>query len=331
LSINKAWITWEDHRRSKELCKEFNARYIIPTFHNRLRDIPLFRYIVLTTKTVIALTKYKPKIVFAQNPSIILAAVIILTNKIHNYKVVIDRHSNFKLHKNKRLLKWKIFEFISDYTIRNAELTIVTNKYLHNLVKLKGGVPYILEDKIPDDCTIKPIKLKGDANVVYICGYNEDEPIIELIEASRNLKKSWKVYITGDFTKIKTKYIFKNLPPNIVFTGFLTEENYMRLLKSSDIIVVLTKQEYTLTCGAYEGLSVGKPMVLSNTTTIKEYFNKGVIYVDPTVESIYNGIVRANYDKEKLTKEIDMLKIFLRADWMKKYEKLKNIIFNYFN
>ena len=62
---------------------------------------------------------------------------------------------------------------------------------------------------------------------------------------------------------------------NIILTGYLPDDEYIALLKSADVIIVLTSQDHTLTCGSYESIVLGKPMVLTDTEAIKNHFNKG--------------------------------------------------------
>ena len=71
------WITWEDHRRSKELAAHFEAKYIVieSTLYKGLR------HIVCTLKTINVLRKAKGQTVIVQNPSIVLAYIATLFKK----------------------------------------------------------------------------------------------------------------------------------------------------------------------------------------------------------------------------------------------------------
>ena len=65
--MEKLWIAWEKQRRSTVLSKEFNAK--LYQFNNSGK----LRYPIVITKTLFLLIKKRPKILFVQNPSTVLA------------------------------------------------------------------------------------------------------------------------------------------------------------------------------------------------------------------------------------------------------------------
>ena len=322
------WITWERQRRSVELAKAFNARYYELLKTDQGLIFRIVRYIILSAKTILIIFNEKPQIVFAQNPSIILGSLLCLIKKLFKFKLVIDRHSNFKLESiGISNPKWIIFHFLSKYTIRFADITIVTDEYLYKLVNSWNGRAAILQDKLPDLKVKKRIRLEGKINIVFVCTYSDDEPIEELIEAARQVDKEWMFYFTGNYEIFKKRnLLFKNLPNNIKLTGFLSSEKYESLIASADILVVLTKEDHTLNCGAYEGVALGKPIIVSDTKTIRNYFSKGVIYTKPQSDSISNAIKEGVKNFSVLKNEITSLSEVLEINWKKRFESLERQI-----
>ena len=106
-----------------------------------------------------------------------------------------------------------------------------------------------------------------------------------------------------------------HLPANVVFTGYLSEEDYISMLHAADIVMCLTKNDYTLTCGAYEGLSLGKPMILSNTLTIRNYFSKGAVYADSDSKSIKKSLFHCLATYDTLKSEVAELKSIVETNW----------------
>ena len=323
----RIWVTWEKHRRSTELSKTFNAELIcfseLPNFLN----VRIFKYLINTTKTIKCFIEKMPRIVFVQNPSIMLAFITVLMKPYFKYFLIIDRHSNFKFEKNRKYLLWRIFDKLSNYTIKRSDLTIVTNEYLENYIKKIGGNGAVLPDKMPNIKKHKFRKLDGKISMVYICTFSSDEPVHEVIEAAKKMGKNYVLYITGNHKKYThLKKIENNLPENIIFTGYLNEESYQVLISSCDIIIVLTTQEYTINCGAYEALAVDKPMIISNTKTLKEYFDHGVEYTDPNCYSICNAIKKVSENIDSRKKEIIELKKNLNKKWKIKKEKVEDIL-----
>ena len=111
-------------------------------------------------------------------------------------------------------------------------------------------------------------------------------------------------------------------------TGFLSENEYQSLIKSVDIVIVFTTLEFVLNCGAYEGVSLGKPLILSNTKTIIDYFSKGVIHTALDARAIQEAILNAQLNYSVLKNEIKTHKIDLSSDWNLRFSRLENLIEN---
>src|SRR5690554_5789561 len=315
------WITWEDHRRSRELAKVLNANYV--AFHHP--GSRYIRYPILSLKTMFFLFRSRASIVYCQNPSIVLTTIVCFLKLFLRYKVIVDRHSNFKFQlKDSNKWKWKIFHLLSRYTIREADLTIVTNDYLKDYVDSQDGRGFILPDKLPtlSSASIKP--LNGEFNFVFISTFSDDEPIEEVIGAMDKLDNSFHLYITGRFSAYKNvDALLKKLPANVTLTGFLSESDYQSLLVSADTLIIITDQEYTLTCGAYEAVTLEKPMILGDTNTIKNYFCKGAIYTKPLKEEIAVKMLETIQMADKMRVEVGELKNLLAQDWQRRYKDLQ--------
>ena len=140
------WITWESHRRSKELAKAFGAELITIDYS----DASFWRYPLSIIKTIIVLFKKRPNILFVQNPSIILTTLASLLKPVFQYDLIVDRHSNFRFSTmNSSSFKWRVFHMLSKCTVKQADLTIVTVESLKKLVNEWQGRGAILQDKIP--------------------------------------------------------------------------------------------------------------------------------------------------------------------------------------
>ncbi|MBW1782866.1 MAG: glycosyltransferase, partial [Deltaproteobacteria bacterium] len=178
-----------------------------------------------------------------------------------------------------------------------ADLTIVTNDKLSTLVKENGGSPFVLEDKIPHFRRCHPIPLKGDHNVVFVCSFEKDEPYLEIIQAARLIDLSISLYITGPYQKAG-RDMLDQAPPNVVFTGFLSDQDYVDLLYSCDAVIDLTVMQNCLVCGAYEAVALGKPVILSGTEALKKYFSKGAVYTENRPWEIAAAIMHALKNRE---------------------------------
>lgn len=317
------WISWENHRRSRELAGALG----VPFEHKESSMRRIFRYPVLLAWTIGVVVRRRARMVFCQNPSIVLTTALALMSTPFRFQLVVDRHSNFKFRTRKsRSLKWRIFHFLSAYTLRKAEVTIVTTRKLMKWVHLNGGRAVVLHDKIPDLSTRTVVDLKGCPSVLFVCTYSWDEPIEEVLQAVNSFPVNSVLYITGRGTAaIHARVAEMNLQMRerrVVLTGFLPEDQYRAYMASADIVLVLTTVEDVLLCGAYEAVSLGKPLVLSGTNAIRGLFNQGVIYCENHAASISGAVTNAHLHENEIREQIVTLRKYLDELWMERFSLL---------
>ena len=164
---------------------------------------------------------------------------------------------------------------------------------------------------------------KGTTVVLCICSWAEDEPIDEVFAAGHHLlaqNQDIQIRITGN--PEKRGPIPKNLPANVVLTGFLSDDDFHRQFAQADAIMDLTEREHCLVCGAYEGVAAGRPIIITDSAVSREVFYKGAIYTKNTGQSIANSILEAKLGRVKLQEDITML-----ANEMKKREQEVSSVF----
>lgn len=306
--MNRIWITWEVQRRNRTLSSRMNAGLNELIF----KGSRYLRYPVLIARTAKTILKERPSILFVQNPSMVLALFAVSSRFIFRTPVVVDAHNAgvFPFEGRKawanRLIR---------YILKGADFTIVTNESLASHVKSVGGRPFVLPDPLPEIKRKKaPTLLKGKQNVFFICTYAPDEPYLEVIRAASMLDRDTFVYISGN-PKGKEKAFSHLLPPNVVITGYLPEEEFIGLLYSSDAIIDLTTREDCLVCGAYEAVSLEKPMILSDTKTLRKYFAKGALFTDNTAEDIARKIKEVLANGAVLRNDLRKFKGELERNW----------------
>ncbi len=316
------WISWEKHRRNVGISKNLGFKL----FEIVYSGFRLKRYLLSALKTISLIYKEKPDIVIAQNPSIVLSILVLFLKNIKGFKAVIDAHNSgiFPLEG-----KAGILNFMSRLIQKYSDITIVTNPGLKDIVEANGGRAFILPDSLPDPPKyLKKLPLKGDFNIVYICSWTNDEPFYEVIKAANLIPKHIHIYFTGDFKKVKLPEI---IPENITLLGYVKDEYYWNMLYSCEAIMDLTTRQDCIVCGAYEGLSLFKPMILSNTKAIRDLFRMGCIYVESNASSISKGVIDLAYNKDLLQKEIKKLNLFYRKYWNKKLQHFRKILNNICN
>lgn len=319
------WITWEKQRRSVELSGALGIKLLELSYYGNKFLKPL----IPSLKTIYILYRFRPQIVFVQNPSNVLAALVCLLRRLFNFMVIVDRHSNFIFSESdaRHYSKWSILfaNFMSNYSIRNANLTIVTNKYIKNIIENIGGRGFVLQDKLPELTFGREKKLKGKYNIVFVCTFSPDEPVTEVIKAGKYIDENIYIYITGNNQKYND-LPQTSIPKNVIFTGFLPEEDYQTLLCSSDILLALTIRDHTLLCAAYESVALCKPCILSRKKDLNEYFYKGSIVTDNYAYDIADAINNTLRTYDILLKEIKELRQEILRKWPIQFNELKSIL-----
>lgn len=313
------WIAWERHRRTIELCHFLG---ISPTIFES--DRPRWiRHPWMALRTIALLLRQQPKILIVQNPSLLLAVIASLLKTVLHYKLVVDAHNT-----GVRPEGWVLqrLGFLAHFVQRAADVTVVTNQYLAEDVRANSGRPFVMPDLIPTSPTGRMVPLPGKRRVLLICTFSEDEPYTAFFEAVRNLPVDYRVYITGNVNRAIPGTL-DNLPDNVILTGFLPESDYWTLLRSVDIVVDLTRREDCLVCGAYEAVAVGKPMVLSDSKVLREYFSCGVVHTRNCATAIQNSIFRAFEDLDELRAQVVSLCTQRKREWARIGEAFRTLIY----
>lgn len=319
--IHSIWITWEHQRRSIILAQEFSAKY----YELISKKSRIFRYLTLSIKTLKLIKAENPDILFVQSPSIILAAVTALYRRMFkNIVLVVDRHTNFYPLTNFRFFDF-FLQFLGNFTLKNCDLTLVTNNSLRKVVENRKGSCDVLQDKLPRLLHKSEYVPDGKFNILYPCSFSVDEPIIEVIESAKLIRNDIHIYITGKYENYKA---LKGaiIPENVHLIGFVSDQNYIDYMYSVDAVLALTTWENNILCCAYEAVSLSKPIILSNKKELCNYFYKGRVICDNSAESIATAIKDMISGYTSYAREIIELKKELLNAWNVRFSEVKNSI-----
>jgi len=323
MQIKKIWVTWETQRRNQSLSNALGAQLYELDFNN----LPSFlRYIKCSACTLVILYREKPQTLFVQNPSLILATLAIAITKISKINVVIDAHNGGIKPldgKSKFLNSWARF------ILKNSPTTIVTNEAIRHKIRqyTTDTEILVLPDPLPAIHTpARKMLLKGKFNLLFICTWATDEPYLNVIEAAKLTDRDVFIYITGNHRKIQGLDPSK-LPANIVLTGFIPSKEFDHLLYSADAIMDLTTREDCLVCGAYEAISIEKPLILSKTQALQSYF-PGMIYTNNQADDIAQCIEAMLSNLNKFNEKAAALKHEITAKWAQQLNEVENKLLN---
>ena len=315
----RLWLTWNPNcRRSHVLAEQFGFELM----EFALNSNPVTRQILGTLWTIRILFLHRPSHVIVQHSLLLsLTAAAFKRCRLGVKMLIIDAHTHSLLREMDSFLQ-PLYKAVKAFALRSADLVLVTNRALQTYVEEQRGRGYILPDKIPNFPTSprEEKRLSGTFTVVFICSYSPDEPLREVLKAARRLSGDYRIYITGKLKKNRLNGLA--VPDNVILTDFLSEPDYIKLLSSSDAIVVLTNTDNCMVCGAYEAVALGKPLILSNKKVLRDYFFQGVIFTENTPQHLAESIMRAIAEKTSLEADIKDLKAVLEQSWAEQSEAL---------
>ncbi|MFT5728833.1 MAG: glycosyltransferase involved in cell wall biosynthesis [Desulforhopalus sp.] len=300
---NAIWFTWENQVRNKSMASMLGVRLF--TFVCRGNRIK--RYLFCIVKSFLTLIKERPTIVFAQNPSIVLNYFLIFVRPLFSFKLVSDAHfAGIIAFNGNRFLQKAL-----DISNRLADLVIVTNPQHARHIRGIGGRAVICEDPLPDIAKYYAEENNSEKTVFYICSFDIDEPYTMAFSAFKLLlQENFKFLVTGNYMKVG---IDPDDYPHINFLGFLPEADFYGKLFESNVILDLTENENCLLCGAYEAMMAERPLVTSDTSSLRNYFDKGTIYTSHDEKNIASAIKYAYQDRANLAKDIREWKVDIQC------------------
>lgn len=296
------WITWETQRRNWELADAFSARYC--QFDHSKRG-PILRYILSIKDTLALLLKIRPPLVFAQNPSLVLCSLLAVCKSIFSYRLVVDLHNvAIEQCSSPHLL----VRHLARYICRNADLLIVSNSSLAPSVTPYNSRVGILPDRLPTmPKSSAPAIAVGHSrpHATLISSFANDEPIEIFLNAILDVDTPFTLFVTG--SKKKAQALLHLASDKIIFTDYLTHDEFAGLVSSSDFVIDLTTRQDCLVCGAYEALAAEVPCILSHTTVIEELFGSWAFLTDNDTESFNRvfqlALIQSTQRRERLAQE----------------------------
>jgi glycosyltransferase involved in cell wall biosynthesis len=109
--------------------------------------------------------------------------------------------------------------------------------------------------------------------------------------------------------------VIEAAPPNVKFLGFLAESDYWERMRNAHAVLDFTLLDDCLVCGAYEAVAVGRPMLLSDTRALKDYFRMGALYSAADPGAIATAVRQLRAEYPQLCAQIGSLRSLLQTEW----------------
>ncbi|WP_459201917.1 glycosyltransferase family 4 protein [Methanococcus sp. CF] len=276
--------------------------------------------------------------------------------KLKHSKYVITVHDIFgiKLNsKNYETYKKVAYRLLLPKTLESADKIIAvsenTKNDLINHFKIppnKIKVIYNAADKTfakLNEIEISDIKKKYAINysfILYVGGLAAHKNIIRLIEAYNILKKlgvTHKLVLAG-VKRYKYKEIFEtieklNLQNDVIFTGYVPDEDLPGLYNAADLFVYPSLYE-GFGIPPLEAMQCGTPVITSNTSSLPEVVGDAGIMVNPydvdeLANKMYEVLTNEYLRKEMSKKGLERAKLFswkkCAEEHIKVYEEVYNM------
>lgn len=282
------YISWSWLRRADSIAASLGIpSYTVKYFRAGLpMGMVLVKYFLQVVHTFCLLLRRRPRVVFVTNPPIFAAIPVYAYCLLFRARYVVDSHSGCFT-----IAHWQKLTWMQKFFSKRAAFSLVHNSDNAKVLD-EWGVDYEVFPSLPPELEVASQPRDGERPlVVFICSHNADEPLDEFFGAAE-LLQGFDFRVTGR----APKEVQENHPENVALTGYLTEAEYLALLVEADLLVALTTEEDTLLYGAQEAISLHKPLVISDTSTLRNYFPEGTVFTaneaQPLARSMQEAVDR---------------------------------------
>lgn len=290
-TVSIAVVAWKKlSTRSELLSKALNA------------DLWFFKdkipYIRASVKTLFKALQAKPDVILIQLPQGPLLLEAYLLKKMLGCKIIADIHTGFIMNTS-----WKGLLLNTPFVklLPTADIIVAHNETQLALIptKIKNKTIVVFD---PWHLIVKQNTKNWSPQEKYIvfpASFASDEPLEEIISSINQYDLDVKIYVTGNWKR--KPEIKRYSSRRIIFTGYLSNEEFSNLLTKATAIVTGTKREYTALMSGWEAVAYTKPLAVTATSTLRKLFEGYAVFYDwKKPESIVQAIKKVLETKPNL-------------------------------
>jgi glycosyltransferase involved in cell wall biosynthesis len=251
------------------------------------------RYAISAIRTIAYLVRSRPQSIIVTSPPVFPGLIALAYCKISGAPLVLDTHPASLGLKGDRLTR--LLMPVQAFVSRRAVLNMVTVPSLVGTIESWKGRALIVHEPPPRTAPTRPRGLPPRPRVLFVTIFASDEPVGTFMRAA-TLLGGVDLYVTGDLRK-RPPEIAEIAPPNVIFTGFLDDEQYYEAIESANVVISLTMRAEAVSRVGYEAVYLLRPLVISDTPAARDAFPHATL-VDGTPEGIAQGVrtVLQTYD-----------------------------------
>ena len=317
-------IAWTRYDRRPDILAQHlgtRAEFVSRGKKGKILQAPM-KYMAQAQDTWRLLMRERPDVVLIQCPPIFAGLTVMRYAQRTGARYVVDAHTGAFLSP-----KWRWSLPLLQMVARGALTTLVTNDHLKSVVEGWGARADILAFTPGQYPEGEPYSFTGDENhfhVLVVSTFEIDEPLDVVFQAARQLP-GVSFYITGNPQHAPAGRLAQ-MPENCHLTGFMPYTRYVGLMRSSDVVMDLTTRDHTLLMGAFEAISLGMPLIVSDWPVLRSYFGKGALCISNTAQGICAGVLRAQREQATLKRNIQLLREDLEREWHAQFGNLVQLM-----
>jgi glycosyltransferase involved in cell wall biosynthesis len=315
-----SFIAWSPvSGRSHEIARALGGEALCYYSHGRFGRVSVLgRY----AKSAIATARYlrgrRPRSVIATNPPIVPGMLAWAYGRWSGAPVALDSHpGGFGLQGDRVS---RVLQPVHSWLTRRVTTTLVTDRRLADRVASWGGRADVVHEAPIDWNGGAPRAMRPRPHVLFVCVFQRDEPVEELLEAAR-LVPGLDVHVTGDLRRCPTR-LRERAWPNVRFTGFLSGQDYKSAVLEADVVLALTTEPSSVVRAGYEAVYAKRPLVVSDWPASREVFPYA-IHVENRAASIAAGLERAVREHSRLLAVAPRALELQRARWQEQLASLR--------
>jgi glycosyltransferase involved in cell wall biosynthesis len=319
----KAVVFWGPHSISTEMfARHLKATlYLIHYLSWKRPWIAPIKYPPMWLKTWWVLFKQRPSAVLVINTPVIAPLCVYIYCLLARIPFAMNVHGHTLSGR-----RWGWSRPLQHFLAKKAVVNLVGTTEYKQIFESWGARVIFLEDpplEIPQG-SFDFISQSRAFRITVVSTFAGDEPLDLVLEVARRFPEVC-FFILGD-TRLANKEFLDSASQNVKFPGYLKGDDYWKQLFSSQAVMTLTTNPYSLVAGGLEGMYIGKPLILSRQPALLEYFTKGTVFIDHTVDSLVKGVQQAREDELLLSKESLELAAEKSACWENTFREFVDIL-----
>ncbi len=294
------WITWNASVRSRNLARALDVQ-----LHEICLSSGIIRHLVSAAHTACILYRTRPHIVYIQYSFLLLIVLCAYKAMVRKRIVVIcDCHTKALRRGVSGPFK-KLFWAVKARSFAFVDISLIHNAGVVADIGRLHPCHYVLPDPLPET-EQRRMGSPAMCRCVYSSSFAVDEPKAEIFELAASLDPNVQILWTGrppdDF------FVPENKPRNLIFTGYLAYDDYMKLILEADVVLAMTSEEGCLQCAGFEALATGTPLVVSDTRALREYFGGAAVYTKHRPKDMARAVRYAIGNRTRLSRRLATLR-----------------------